>query len=45
MTGGTEDLEHTTTSDGDTPAGGSAVPPEESPDLVQTPWTTRRSWI
>ncbi|MGP5624804.1 adenylate/guanylate cyclase domain-containing protein [Brachybacterium alimentarium] len=37
MTGGTEDLEHTTTSDGDTPAGGSAVPPEESPDLVQTP--------
>ena len=37
MTGGTEDLEHTTTSDGDAPAGGSAVPPEESPDLVQTP--------
>ncbi|GAA1485873.1 adenylate/guanylate cyclase domain-containing protein [Brachybacterium fresconis] len=37
MTGGTEDLEHTTTSAGTSPSEPASVPPEQSPDLVQTP--------
>lgn len=41
MTGGTEDLERTTTSDGIPPSGQSGVPLEESPDLVQTPLDDR----
>ncbi|APX32473.1 adenylate cyclase [Brachybacterium sp. P6-10-X1] len=36
MTGGTEDLEHTTTSAGPSPSEPASVPPEQSPDLVQT---------
>lgn len=36
MTGGTEDLEHTTTSAGIPPSEPVGVPPEQSPDLVQT---------
>ncbi|MGO2584757.1 MAG: adenylate/guanylate cyclase domain-containing protein [Brachybacterium tyrofermentans] len=41
MTGGTEDLERTTSADGNPPAGQSGVPLEESPDLVQTPLDDR----
>lgn len=36
MTGGSEDLERSTTSDGSPPSEPSSVPPEQSPDLVQT---------
>lgn len=41
MTGGTEDLERTTSSDGAPSSGEPGVPPEESPDLVQTPLDDR----